>query len=403
MTVAKKLNVLLVGGWVDHAFTFVRSLARQQHVNLFVADCWPNSACGHSRHCRRFHLVPKYEEPEYVPALLSVCQREQIDVVLPLHHEDLVQIAPKKKLFEESGFRLPIPDYPLVELAIDKYRMAKLADRSGIPIPETFLLNEVTSKDLEQTIGFPLLVKLRSSTGQRGQRRVHTAEELEAHTHSLLEQYDPEEIIIQEYVPGTVRDAMYTVGLLYNHNHELRACVPLKKIRSRPYTGGTAICTKAENRHDLQDMAVKLMSAVGEWIGIADIEFKIDPSGKPRYIELNPRPWGSMYGAYAAGADFPLLWVKTALNEDFDSVKEFQEDIYASFLSRDLALLNDLIRELFRRPLGEEGAEVRQVLKTYAQPYLHRSKNAHVTATSDFVLDDPVPFIKNLARFMGFL
>ena len=344
-----------------------------------------------------------YDDPAYIPALLDICRIEQIDIVLPLHHEDLVQIAPRKVLFEEAGFGLPIPDYSLIELAIDKYRMAKLADRNGIPGPKTFLQNEITPKALEQSVGFPILVKLRNSTGQRGQKKVSTPEELEAHTRTLLERHGPEEIILQEYIAGTVRDAMYTVGLLYDHNHELKACVPLKKIRSRPYTGGTAICTKAEHRLDLQDMSVRLMSAVGKWTGIADIEIKIDPSGKPRFIELNPRPWGSIYGAYAAGVDFPLLWVKTALHEDLNMVEEFHENIYASFLSRDLALLRDLVGEFVRGPRGEGGAEVRQVLKTYYRPYLRRNKNAHVTATSDFILDDPVPFIRNLARFMGIL
>jgi carbamoyl-phosphate synthase large subunit len=398
VTVAGKLNVLLIGGWVDQAFTFIRSLSTQEHINLFVADCWPNSACAHSRHCERFHLVPKYEDGGYIPALLDVCRQEQIDVVLPLHHEDLVQVAKNQQAFTNAGFRLPIPDYPLIALAIDKYRMARLAEEEGLLVPRTYLLSEVSPKDLGRNLCFPLLTKLRNSTGQRGQKRVQTIKEFEDQVHSLLERYGQEEIIVQEYIPGTVREAMYTIGLLYNHNHELRACVPLKKIRSRPYTGGTAICTVAEKRADLRHMAVKLMEAVGKWQGIADIEMKIDPDGRPAFIELNPRPWGSMYGACAAGVDFPSLWVKVALGEDFEAVEDFQEGIYASFLSRDLALLADLLKGL----LAQGRTEAWHVLKTYGRPYLRQSRNARLPATSDFVLDDPEPFLRNMYRFMGF-
>ncbi len=391
----ENLNVLMVSGWVDQAFTFVRSFSKQEHVNLFVADCWPNSACGHSKYCKRFHLIPGFQESEYIPALLEVCKQERIDIVLPVHQEDLIEIAKSKDLFERSGFRLPIPAYPLIELAIDKYRMARLARANGISTPETNLLGEISIGDLGRRIALPILVKLRRSTGQRGQRKIDSIEDFEVHIQSLLERYAEEEIIIQEYIPGTVHEAMYTVGLLFDHNHQLKACVPLKKIRSRPYTGGTAICTVADNRPDVREMALKLMGAFDEWEGIADIEIKVDPQGQPKFIELNPRPWGSIYGAFAAGVDFPMLWLKVGLREDIDMVCEFKEGVYGSFLSRDLVLLRDLVKKLF----SEERSNVWPILRTYSRPYLRQGKNASVASTSDFVLDDLVPFFKNLARF----
>jgi predicted ATP-grasp superfamily ATP-dependent carboligase len=391
----EKLNVLMVSGWVDQAFTFVRSFSRQERVNLFVADCWPNSACGHSRICKRFHLVPSFGEQDYIPAILAVCRQEKIDIILPVHQEDLIEIAKHKDVFEAEGFRLPIPDYPLIELAIDKYRMAILAKENGISAPATHLLSEIRSSDIGRRIALPILVKLRNSTGQRGQKKVCNVTAFEAHIDSLLGTHAKDDIIIQEYIPGTVRDAMYTVGLLYDHNHRLKACIPLKKIRSRPYTGGTAICTVADNRPDVREMAIKLMSVFSEWEGIADVEIKIDPEGQPRFIEVNPRPWGSIYGSYVAGVDLPTLWLKVALHEDFEPVSEFQEGVYGSFLSRDLVLLRDLLKNL----LNKERKDAWQVLRTYTYPYLRKGKNAKSTATSDFVVDDLKPFFKNLARF----
>lgn len=391
----EKLNVLMVSGWVDQAFTFVRSFSRQEHINLFVADCWPNSACGHSKYCRKLHLVPSFKEPGYIPVILEVCRQERIDIVLPVHQEDLVEIAKHKNLFETAGFRLPIPDYPLIELAIDKYRMAILAKENEIATPETHLLSEIRSSDLGRRIALPILVKLRNSTGQRGQKKVCNVTTFETHIDFLLETHAQDDIIIQEFIPGTVQDTMYTVGLLYDHNHRLKACIPLKKVRSRPYTGGTAICTVAENRPDVREMAIKLMNAFSAWEGIADVEIKIDPEGKPRFIEVNPRPWGSIYGSYVAGVDLPALWLKVALHEDFGTVSEFQEGVYGSFLSRDLVLLRDLLKKL----LNKERKDAWQVLRTYSRPYLRKGKNARSTATSDFVLDDLKPFFKNLARF----
>jgi len=398
MAIAEELNVLILSGWVDQAFTFVRSFSKQKHINMFVADCWPNSPCGHSRYCKRFHLIPGPEEPEHIPAILAVCREEEIDVVLPVQHDEIIAVSKNQELFESVGIRLPFPSYPLMELTVDKYRMAKIARESGIPVPETYLLSEIDPRDLGKKIGFPVLTKLRNGTGQRGQKRVQSTEEFEVQVHSLLQEYDEEEIIVQEYIPGSVQDTMYTVGLLYNHNHELRACVPLKKIRSKSYTGGTAICTKAENRPDVKEMAIRLMNSLGKWEGIADVEIKIDPrDGKPKFIELNPRPWGSMYGAQAAGVDFPMLWVKVALREDFDPIDEFEENVYVSFLTRDLLLLVEIVEKLFSRERGE----VWRVLKTYSRPYFRRNKNFKINVTSDFILSDLGPFIKNVSRVKG--
>jgi predicted ATP-grasp superfamily ATP-dependent carboligase len=142
-------------------------------------------------------------------------------------------------------------------------------------------------------------------------------------------------------------------------------------------------------------MAINVMNAFTAWEGIADVEIKIDPEDRPRFIEVNPRPWGSIYGSYVAGVDLPALWLKVALHEDFDSVSEFREGIYGSFLSRDLVLLRDLLKYL----LSQERRDAWQVLKTYTRPYLGKGKNNTSTATSDFVLDDLRPFLKNLARF----
>ena len=380
---------------MDQAFTFVRSFSRQQDLNMFVADCWPNSPCGYSKYSHGFHLIPKPEDPDHISAILALCREQEIDVLLPVQHDEVIEVAKYKESFEQAGIRVPVPPYPLVELAVDKHRMAKLAKEHGISTPETYLVSEIDLSDVEPKIGFPLLTKLRSSTGQRGQKRVHDLAELQSHLRVLLREYPEDEIILQEHIPGTVQDTMYTVGLIYNHNYELRACVPLKKIRSRPFTGGTAICTRAEDRRDVREMAVGLMNCLGSWEGIADVEIKVDPrDGQPKFIELNPRPWGSMYGAFVAGVDLPRLWVEVAMREDFDPIDDFKEGIYASFLTRDLLLLKEITAKLF----SKSRKQVWPVFRTFVWPYLRKGKKSDTYATADFALDDLEPFRKNIHR-----
>jgi predicted ATP-grasp superfamily ATP-dependent carboligase len=52
---------------------------------------------------------------------------------------------------------------------------------------------------------------------------------------------------------------------------------------------------------------MKLLESLDYW-GVAEIEYLIDArDNSPKLMEINPRFWGSMQGAIAAGVDFPVL------------------------------------------------------------------------------------------------
>jgi len=393
---ADVVRVLLVSGWVDQAFTFVRSFAHRP-VRLSVADCWPNSPVGKSRYCDRFHLVPPLESETHVDEILEICVREAIDVVLPIQHDEVLALSQRKEDFVAQRIALPVPPASLMRHALDKYWVSQLADRNGIPGPRTVLLRDMVNDATVSTdLEFPLVGKLRRGTGQTGQRKLANRDDLLKFAEEMDRDHGGDEVILQEYIPGHDWDAMYTVGLLYDHRHRLKTCVPLKKIRSRPYTGGTAVCTQAVHQPAVAGLAIGLMESIGAWEGIADVEVKLDPrDGAPKLIELNPRAWGSMYGAYAAGVDLPWLWIQLATHTEIPSVDPARNGIPVSFMARDLCLLADLTEDLFT----SRRREAWTVLKTYVAPYIRRGHSRHsLPGTSDFVLRDLRPFLANLRR-----
>ncbi len=112
---------------------------------------------------------------------------------------------------------------------MDKYQLSKLARENRLSAPETLLASEISPNDIELVLGFPALIKLRSSTGQRGHKLVQNVVEYERHLQTLLHKNNDDEIIVQEYIPGTVLESMYTVGLIFDTNHNLQLSVPLKR------------------------------------------------------------------------------------------------------------------------------------------------------------------------------
>jgi len=92
-------------------------------------------------------------------------------------------------------------------------------------------------------------------------------------------------------------------------------------------------------------MAKRLLDHVG-WHGVAMVEFKLDErNNKPVLLEVNPRFWGSVYQAIAAGVDFPYLLYEMAVNGMFDRFSTIKSVLKPGFLFKDfLALSSNLIK-----------------------------------------------------------
>lgn len=58
----------------------------------------------------------------------------------------------------------------------------------------------------------------------------------------------------------------------------------------------------------LQGYSDQLLQSA-KWTGVAMIEFRVTPEGKPFLMEINPRFWGSLQLSVDSGADFPSMLV----------------------------------------------------------------------------------------------
>ncbi len=116
----------------------------------------------------RIFLNPHFHDPSYIPSLLDICIANNIDVLLPVHHDDTVEISKYRQQFVSHGIRIPFPDYELMELAMDKYQLSKLARENRLSAPETLLASEISPNDIELVLGFPALIKLISQYRSAG-------------------------------------------------------------------------------------------------------------------------------------------------------------------------------------------------------------------------------------------
>jgi predicted ATP-grasp superfamily ATP-dependent carboligase len=249
----------------------------------------------------------------------------ELDIVFPVMNDDVILGLAKNasKLRCTLGFS----DYTVLEKVIHKNQMVRHAIEQGISCPETIFINQKTDfENLKIPANFPVVLKPDLGYGGRGISIVRDTPAFHAAGKNQL--MNRGSFIIQEKISY---DYKCTVGVLCNRESELKRICILKEVRNHPVGTGPACCVESIYRQDIVDICKKLMKSLN-FYGIADIDFLIDRDGKPWFMEINPRFWGSCQGAIAAGVDFPFLLYKMITEGDLDTSLNYRTGIRCRYV-----------------------------------------------------------------------
>ncbi len=272
--------------------------------------------------CDKFYAVPPGTSEEFVPALLNVCEKEKIDVVLPQVTAELFPLTQNRKKFESLGTCIAISDYSAINVANNKYKLMEVAKKINLAYPEFYLVQDWDSlvRSAEK-LGYPFAIKPPIASGMRGFRIIYheidrknsffrnkpdntkiTLDDL----HIIIgDEFPP--LLVMEYLPGRE----YTVDILSSKDR-VYAVIPRRRDQIR--TGITFVGT-VEKRNDIIINAEKLTVEIGLQFAHG-MQFKEDKDGVPKIIEANPRIQGTMVLSTIAGANIIYSAVKLALGEE---------------------------------------------------------------------------------------
>ncbi|HZB23410.1 MAG TPA: hypothetical protein VE444_06150, partial [Gaiellaceae bacterium] len=104
-------------------------------------------------HAERHALVPRMDDPRYVPALRELVQEHDVKLVVPVTDIDIVALVRGR---DQLKAPLLLPDGDVVQRFADKYLAHLLFEEHGLPSPPTWL-----PTDVPDDARFPLLVKAR--------------------------------------------------------------------------------------------------------------------------------------------------------------------------------------------------------------------------------------------------
>ncbi len=94
-------------------------------VTLYAADIDPYGAGLYLVASARRAILPRGEDPRFADALLEICVREQVDVVVPTVDTELLPLAAARERFAEAGVRLVLASDATLSVCLDKWLLAE--------------------------------------------------------------------------------------------------------------------------------------------------------------------------------------------------------------------------------------------------------------------------------------
>ncbi len=316
---------------------------------------------------------PKVDENEFVDAVIDHLSKHKFDIVLPVNAAEMMALAGQRERIPE-GILFPFESYDKLLLLHDKKyffeiisgnfakemlpkswsvgnqspHISEILDKAGLSELPVGKMEDYANAEqfLESNSShnFPLIVKTRRATSSVGVYRVNSESELSAACAKL----SGVDIIIQENIVGRgtgISSIRWTSpDITYHFGH--------KRIREYPISGGASTCREPWDIDNLPltSSLSKLLDKL-DWHGVVMFEFKEfqndDGNFEYKFLEANPRFWGSVPLAIANGVNFPVLLCRAALNKALPIVNNTKSKRARIFFSDSLSLLLNLLH--FRR------------------------------------------------------
>lgn len=258
---------------------------------IYFADC--------------FYIIPRILEEGYIDALIEICNKEKISLIIPTIDTELLKLSKnREKIEKETGAKVLLSDDDVIKICRNKHLSQKFFEENGFRVPR-----QITEDDLKKkNYKFPLFIKPFDGSSSYNAYKVNNEEELKFFRNYV------ENPIIQEFMSGVE----YSVDVFADFDSNPITIVPRERIQTR--SGEVSKGRIVKDREIIED--VKKLIGVLKPIGHITVQCMRTDDGI-KYIEINPRFGGGVPMSIEAGADSAenlyrlLAGEKLCYNEDY--------------------------------------------------------------------------------------
>ena len=301
-----KPGAIVLGGHVQ-GYGIVRILGENQ-IPSIVIDKTRFNIARHSKYCIGFYEV---EYDGLMACLTGLGKKEDFKDWLLIPTDDYhVRLLSQNKEELSRYFTVTVGDWETIEIFFNKKNSYPLARELGVPIPGTYYpvsLDDLSA--ISSDIDYPCIVKpaVMLDFYRHFKKKVfvcNSREELAANYRTASQVIDPENLLVQEIIPGS-SEHQYSVGIFFDRGQAYNYLVARRK-RQHPIDFGNAT-TYAETVDIpvLVEYARKILTRAN-FTGLCEVEFKFDErDGQYKFLEVNPRTW--KWHLISQAAEVPFL------------------------------------------------------------------------------------------------
>ena len=280
-------------------------------LRVLAADLAPgmSAACQAADVC---FPVPRCTDAGFIPALLELCRREGVDLLVPTIDTELSALAENREPFAAIGTRVAVSSFEVVAIARDKAKTAEAFSAARVMVPRTAQLTTLLTDPASWH--WPVVLKPNSGSSSIGLQIACSPEE----ARRLGARRD--DYLVQEQWIGRE----YTVNIFFDEAGRLRCAIPHWRIETR---GGEVSKGRTERVPVLEDAAVRIAAALPGVRGALCFQAIVTEDGRAGVFELNARFGGGYPLAHRAGACFSRWLLEDALGLPCSANNDWREGV----------------------------------------------------------------------------
>jgi len=241
--------------------------------------------------------VENFESDGFADLLCGDEKNEQVKWIIPIAEDAICAV---RALLPQSAKVFPQLSNENAAMLASKQSMRVFAKSLGIPVPQEFETNSLSeAKLLAGALGFPCVLKGQGGSGGSQVAVCINEHQLDAGWAKLQR----ETLYLQQFIDGTP----WAAGGFFVKGQPAR--VHLYEILTQSPLGvGPATRIRHDSPRALKESLFKIALEM-KWTGYLQVDFIRGADDQFYFLEINPRPWGSMTAANVSGADIfaPLM------------------------------------------------------------------------------------------------
>ncbi|MBE5916520.1 MAG: ATP-grasp domain-containing protein [Pseudobutyrivibrio ruminis] len=311
----KEIHILFTGvGRRIELLKAFRQAALCLNVSLKIYGADMAGTAPALAYCDYVRKVCAMKDKSYIDMLVEICQKDDIDLLIPTIDTDLLVLSRNVDKFQAIGTRVLISKADKIAICRDKNNTGDFFESCGLKAPKTY--NDYKKYNDR----FPCFIKPKDGSSSINAYKVEDAQELEVYANQV------EDYIVQPFVSGKE----YTIDIFCDFDGNPIFITPRERMQVR---AGEVLKTQICMDGKMIEESKRLIAAFKPCGPMTVQLIRDEATGDNYYIEINPRYGGGAPLSMKAGARSAEAVLKLLLGTKVEEYPGIIEDgaIYSRF------------------------------------------------------------------------